>query len=466
MLAQRVILKTFNEIPLLAPIQQALVELKFSEPTPIQAQALPVALTGRDIVGIAQTGTGKTAAFLIPLLQRLLQSPNETALVLAPTRELVLQIESFLRDLTKFCPEMRSAPLIGGAPMPPQLRALARKPRILIATPGRLIDHLERRTANLSQSTYLVLDEADRMLDMGFAPQIERILTQVPKVRQTLLFSATWDARMDALGRKLMKNPERILISKNSQPAMTIAQRALYTTVLDKNAALVNEISTREGSIIVFARTQARTERLADYLFDKGFQVGRMHGGRSQGQRKRSLEAFREGVIRILVATDLAARGIDISTIAHVINFDLPASPEDYIHRVGRTGRAGATGDAISLITPEERGLWNAISRLLKASGAPVPKIEGSKFTEVPGVTFGNERPTKDFNRRMDRRPSGRPTEGDVRHSDRRPVEGEQRRFGSSSRGTFSKKPSFGRSERPQKSGPTSRPWEAGPRKN
>jgi ATP-dependent RNA helicase RhlE len=235
------------------------------------------------------------------------------------------------------------------------------------------VDHLQRRTVNLSAMELLVLDEADRMLDMGFEPQLTRIMQHVPKARQTLLFTATWEPRMDKLASRFLYNPSRVTVGEASRAATTVSQALIPTTQPAKNEMLLDELNAREGSVLVFARTKSRTDRVARYLASYGVDVNRIHGGRTQGQRNSALSQFRNGQVRVLVATDIAARGLDISEIAHVINYDLPQQAEDYVHRIGRTGRAGATGSAVSFVTPEERGQWNEIARLLKKTGSTVP---------------------------------------------------------------------------------------------
>ena len=344
---------------------KALVAMKFDAPTPIQAKAIPVALEGGDVIGCAQTGTGKTAAFGVPIIARLLKAPDKTALILAPTRELAEQIEGVLRKLTTHCSEIRLALLIGGASMKPQYGALRKSPRIVVATPGRLLDHLERRTVHLREVGIFVLDEADRMLDMGFAPALNQILKEIPRERQTMLFAATLPANILQLASKCMKNPTRVTVGEVSMPIQKIEQSVIETTTAKKKDVLIRELNSRRGSILVFARTRSRTERLARDLVKAGHDATKTHGGRSQAQRRSALAGFKSGQHRILVATDVAARGIDVSNIAHVINFDLPDAPEDYIHRIGRTGRAGANGTALSLITPEDRGGWRDIQRLI-----------------------------------------------------------------------------------------------------
>ncbi len=367
-------MQNFDELRLPELVAQAVRSLGFTRPTPIQAQAIPAALTRRDLIGCAQTGTGKTAAFSIPILLRLMKTQDRTALVLVPTRELALQIEKFWVALTKNIKDMPVACLIGGASMKPQLRALDASPRLIVATPGRLLDHVQRGSLTLSRTEILVLDEADRMLDLGFAPQLNQILRYLPKTRQTLLFSATLPESIEPLLAKYMKDPIRVSVDPpDQQSSDLIQQAAISVTMRGKNEALLDEINDRKGSVLVFTRTQTRTDRVARYLGDSGVNVGRIHGARTQGQRTRALDGFRSGEIRVLVATDIAARGIDVAGVAHVINYDLPMVPEDYVHRVGRTGRAGNTGEATSFITPEDHQLWRAIVKLLQKRGAEVP---------------------------------------------------------------------------------------------
>ena len=357
----------FAELDIPAILLQAIKAMKYETPTPIQAQAIPPALLGRDILGCAQTGTGKTAAFLIPLVSQLLKTPLVTALILAPTRELAAQIETVLTGLTAHCKSLNHAVLIGGMSMQPQMRALNKKPRIIIATPGRLIDHLDRRTVSLDKTSFLVLDEADRMLDMGFAPQLKEILKTVPKTRQTLLFSATIAPEIRKLTQNYLNHPVEVAIGTNSKPAENIKQSSITTDAKDKINVILDEINARKGSMIVFARTQHRADRLARSLKSYNLEVGVIHGGKTQGQRNRALQSFRDEETRILVATDVAARGLDIPHVAHVINYDLPQQAEDYVHRIGRTARAGSSGEALSMITPEEKHLWKKITLLLRS---------------------------------------------------------------------------------------------------
>ena len=370
-------MNTFRSFNLPDGLHQALDALAFHEPTEIQSKAIPTGLEGRDLVACAQTGTGKTAAFGLPLAVHLLNTPQSIALILAPTRELALQIELVWRDLTRFVPGLRGICLIGGLSFNTQVQALRRRPRMVIATPGRLLDHLNQRTMELSKVGVLVLDEADRMLDMGFEPQLRKIRKQLPVNRQTLLFTATWDPSMDRIAREYLRDPVRISVGPASQAAPTIEQALVPTSSGAKNDALLDELNKRKGSVLVFTRTKHRTDRVARYLDSYGVEVGRIHGGRSQGQRNAALDGFRSGKIRVLVATDIAARGIDVPDIAHVINYDLPMVPEDYVHRIGRTGRAGAKGHAVSLLTPEDRSQWNEIAGLLRKTGSTVPTHAG-----------------------------------------------------------------------------------------
>ncbi len=374
----------FDTFKLLPPIKQALIELGYKNPTPIQEKSIPSILAGADLVGNAQTGTGKTAAFCIPTLTTLLKQDDKSALILAPTRELALQIEKFWLELTQFCKEVNSVSLIGGVPMETQVKKLAKNPRIIIATPGRLVDHLQHDHLNLKNIAVLVLDEADRMLDMGFAPQLNEILRLLPKKRQTLLFTATWDAETSELAKKfLVHNYERVKVGETSKAAGTVKQKLVNTTQDGKRDLLLEELNAQPGATLIFAGTQQKVDRVMEYLESYGVAVNCIHGGRSQGQRKTALRELREGKIRVLVATDVAARGIDVPEIAHVINYDLPQIAEDYIHRIGRTGRAGATGYSTSFLAPEDQRRWTEIEALLKKTDSAVPRAVAGKQTRA-----------------------------------------------------------------------------------
>ncbi|HVM31614.1 MAG TPA: DEAD/DEAH box helicase [bacterium] len=375
-------MESFQELGLPEFLGKSLKQMNFTKPTPVQAQAIPAALEGKDVIASAQTGTGKTGAFGIPLLTFLAKNPDQTALVMTPTRELAAQVLEVLRKLTGAHHLGGSVLLIGGANMGGQISALLKKPRLIIGTPGRIIDHLNRRSLNLSKSGFLVLDEADRMLDMGFEPQLEEIRKHLPPTRQTLLFSATFPPDIQTLGARYLKAPVRISIGETTRPVEKINQMVIYTSEAKKFEELTGELNERQGSAVVFARTQNRVERLLEKLKAAGFKATQVHGGRTQSQRRQAIEQFRLGSYRVLVATDVAARGLDIHHIAHVINYDLPRNPEDYIHRVGRTARAGAQGDSLAFLTPEDRSLWDAIVRLIK-----VPKdsitVKPSRFGDM-----------------------------------------------------------------------------------
>jgi superfamily II DNA/RNA helicase len=363
-------MKTFQELVLPQSIHAALKEMNFTVPTPIQAQAIPVVLTGQDLIGCAQTGTGKTAAYSIPIITTLLKNMDETALILAPTRELAIQITEVIENLTMFCKHMRVVNLIGGMSMQHQLRNVQKGYRIIVATPGRLLDHCERNPRMLSKVSMFVLDEADRMLDMGFAPQLRRIFPLLPKQRQTLLFSATLPPEIQKMAEKILIKPKKVQVGDASIPADKISQQArVIQNGEQKNDLLLNELNQREGSVLVFVRTQHRADRVSRNLEGFGIKVTRIHGGRSQGQRVKALGDFKDGRVRVLVATDIAARGIDISHVAHVINYDLPQVPEDYIHRIGRTARAGRAGDAMSFISSDDVEQWRNIEKLLFKKG-------------------------------------------------------------------------------------------------
>jgi len=347
----------------------AIAKAGYAEPTPIQARAIPPALSGRDMIGCAQTGTGKTAAFVIPLVERLAGGVGSRALILAPTRELALQIQKTVEVFGR--PRGVEATLIvGGADMAQQERALRQRPDILVATPGRVLDHMWKGTINLLAMEVFVLDEADRLLDMGFAPQINQILDALPDERQTLLFSATMPGDVKALARTSLKDPVRIEIAPSGTVSSKAEQSVIHTSREQKMSTLRRLLKEEAGTSLVFTRTKSRADRLGQALQADGFQVAVLHGDRSMGQRRQALEGFKRGRYQVLVATDIMARGIHVTGIAHVINYDLPSSPEDYIHRIGRTARAQAAGRATSFVTAEDGGQIRAIEQLL---GTRVP---------------------------------------------------------------------------------------------
>lgn len=353
----------------LAPAQvRACESLGYNTPTPIQRQAIPVILTGRDVIGCAETGTGKTAAFLLPIIQRLSENfrPGLRVLVLAPTRELALQIHENYTALDQ-AKTNRSVIAIGGANIRTQLAQLRRRPAVLIATPGRLLDLIERDAVELSTIEVFVLDEADRMLDMGFLPAIRRVLSLLPAKRQTLLFSATMSPSIEQLARSTTKNPELVEVSTRGRAAKLVDQIAYHVPSESKTALLLQLLEKepeRFERVLIFTRTRRGAERLSHVLQARDHRVKRIHADRTQSQRAEALRAFSEGRARVLVATDIAARGLDIDAVSHVINYDVPTAPEDYVHRVGRTGRAGSRGEAISMVAPADEYAMRAIERL------------------------------------------------------------------------------------------------------
>jgi superfamily II DNA/RNA helicase len=361
--------------------------MQFTTPTPIQSLAIPLILQGKDILGSAQTGTGKTGAFGIPLIARLMSEHNSTALILAPTRELAAQIVDNLVQMIPV-PNLKTALLIGGESMPKQFRQLQHNPRIIIGTPGRVNDHLERGSLKLNKTHFLVLDETDRMLDMGFGVQLERIVQYLPKERQTLMFSATLPSPIIKLSAKYLKNPERISAGSTTNPATKIKQENRKVAESDKYQTLTDELKARKGSVIVFVKTKYGTEKLAQRLSRAEFAADAIHGDLQQKKRDRVIAAFRDQKFRILVATDVAARGLDIPHIEHVINYDLPQCPEDYIHRIGRTARAGAEGEALNIITSADFAKWRAIERLINPE---------SKSNDSQGRNHDTPRPDRNF---------------------------------------------------------------------
>lgn len=366
---------TFAQLGLHPSILSAVVETGYTIPTPIQAQALPVVMAGQDVMGAAQTGTGKTAAFTLPVLHRLMPLANSSAsparhpvraVILTPTRELADQVYESVCRYGKNTP-LKSAVVFGGVDIGPQKEALRQGCEILVATPGRLLDHLSQKTVNLSQVGILVLDEADRMLDMGFLPDLDRIIQSLPDKRQTLLFSATFSNEIRKLGRTYLNTPVELEVAKRNATADTVTQIA-YPVASDlKRAAVAHVVKSRGlNQVIVFSNTKIGTARLARELIRDGIKAESIHGDKSQADRMKALEAFKAGELEVLVATDVAARGLDVAGVPCVINYDLPFSAEDYVHRIGRTGRAGASGDAISFFTPQEEKLLIEIEKLTK----------------------------------------------------------------------------------------------------
>ena len=358
-------MKTFKEMELPITLINTLQNIQFTTPTPIQAEAIPLALQGRDILGSAQTGTGKTGAFGIPLVAKILSSPRGSALVMTPTRELANQVMTQIQAMLGKRTSIKTALLIGGESMPKQFSQLRSRPRIIVGTPGRIHDHLQRGSLMLHDTDFLVLDETDRMLDMGFNVQIDNIMKYMVVKRQTLLFSATLPKNIVRIAEKYLNNPARVAVSTNSAPATNIKQVILRISEAEKYPNLLEQLDQREGSIIIFVKTKHGTEKIAKQLAKEGHSTDAINGDLRQNKRDRVIAAFRNKKYRILVATDVAARGLDIPHIEHVINYDIPQCAEDYIHRIGRTARAGAKGSALNLITPSDKNKWSAIDRLL-----------------------------------------------------------------------------------------------------
>ena len=364
----------FSSLALHPALLEAVRELGFARPTPIQADAIPPGVAGRDVLACAQTGSGKTAAFLLPIIHKLIDRPRRTtrALVLTPTRELAAQILEDLNALAAHTP-VTGASVYGGVGMGPQEHAFRSGVDVIIATPGRLLDHFRSAYAKLDGVEYLVLDEADRMLDMGFLPDIKRVLRHIPARRQTMFFSATMPSPIGKLASEMLKNPAMINLQRHAGPAVGIAQ-AVYPVPQDLKGPLLVHLLERDvlQKALVFTRTKHRANRLADLLVRHRFNAARIHSNRSQAQRTEALAGFKSGKYRVLVATDIAARGIDVEALSHVVNFDVPVVPDDYIHRVGRTGRAELTGDAFTFVASEEEGDLRAIER---AIGKWLPRV-------------------------------------------------------------------------------------------
>jgi ATP-dependent RNA helicase RhlE len=404
----------FSQLGLQPALVRVCESLGYTEPTPIQQQAIPVVLTGADLIGCAETGTGKTAAFLLPIIQRMAETvrPGIRLLVLAPTRELATQIEASYRSLAPKKNAARCVTLIGGTGLKQQTDALKRGAAIIIATPGRLLDHMERGAINFAGVETLVLDEADRMLDMGFWPAIRRVLAALPSKRQTLLFSATMSPEIEKIARSNMKEPKLVEVSQRGSAAVTVEQMA-YPVATESKTALLLDLLERERfeRVLVFTRTRRGAERLSHILEARSHKVNRIHADRTQPQREAALRGFKNGQTRVLVASDIAARGIDVDAVSHVINYDVPAAPEDYVHRIGRTGRAGNSGRAITLVTPVEELSMRAIERL---TGQTVERVVlpgfGGIQSATPGATkqFASVRQNSSAGRRSFRPRRGR----------------------------------------------------------
>jgi len=381
---------SFASLNLIPPLLRALTDAGYETPTPIQLSAIPVVLSGRDLMASAQTGTGKTAAFLLPALQRLeeqasaVQGRGPRILVLTPTRELAAQVKDAASLYARHLRHLRIGSIVGGVAYPAQQKLLMRPLDVLVATPGRFLDHVERGRVDFSRLQTVILDEADRMLDMGFLPDVERILAATPPTRQIVMFSATFEGTIATFAQRLLKNPEQIRIAKSEAHRAQIAQHVHYVNdVTQKKAMLLALLKeTSVGQAIVFTGTKHGADKLASAIGNSGHVAAALHGDMRQGARNRTLEQFRAGSVRVLVATDVAARGIDVAAISHVFNYDLPRSAEDYVHRIGRTGRAGQTGAAVSFATRAERGTLKRIERFT-GQAIPAVSIPGFSVSEV-----------------------------------------------------------------------------------
>ena len=355
----------FSDLNIENKLKKSIELAEFKTPTPIQSQSIPISLEGKDVLGTAQTGTGKTLAFTIPMLNKLLKDKQAMALIICPTRELATQVMETVLKLNVREIGIGNALLIGGESMQKQLRQVKKGARIIVGTPGRINDHIERKSLNLSRVNYLVLDETDRMLDMGFTPQIEIILKFIPKDHQTLLFSATLPENILKISQKYLNNPERVSVGSLSTPIEKIKQETFQITADKKYHELINQLVERSGSILVFVKTKHGADKIVKRLKYDGHKADAIHGNLRQSKRDRVIRGFRNGNSRILIATDVAARGLDIPVIKHVINYDLPQVPEDYIHRIGRTGRAGKDGSALTFLTNNDRSMWRSIQKLI-----------------------------------------------------------------------------------------------------
>ena len=430
-------MENFKLLKIEDSLKNSLEKMKFTKPTPIQGMAIPVALEGKDILGTAQTGTGKTLAFSIPLINKLILDKNAFALVMCPTRELATQVMAAIKSIISDKINIKTALLIGGEAMQKQLRQIGNRSRIIVGTPGRINDHLKRKSLNLSATKYLVLDETDRMLDMGFTPQIEMILKFVPKDHQTLLFSATLPQNIVRISERYLNKPERISTGSTSVPIAKIKQEILQVFKENKYDELVDQFIARKGSILVFVKTKRGADKMVKRLKEEGHSADAIHGDLRQSKRDRVITSFRKGLKRILIATDVAARGLDIPLIQHVINYDLPQVPEDYVHRIGRTARAGTEGSALTFLTPDDRSMWNEISKLIDPNFKPAPR-------GIRGNPRGGKKGKPPYNKKRKFRDEKKSGYGRSSSSSR---DGEKKSFG------YKGKSSFGRSSSSSRDG-------------
>ena len=371
-------IQSFQDLALPQELHNSLARLEFTTPTPIQAQSIPHALRGEDVIASAQTGTGKTLSFVLPMLAKMMTTTEEKAVILMPTRELAIQVATVVNQLIGKEIKLKCATLIGGDSMSKQIKALKASPRIIVGTPGRINDHIMRKSLRLGNATFLTLDETDRMLDMGFGIQIDTIIEQMDPTRQTLMFSATMPKGIVKLAEKYLRNPQNIEIEVDQSNLDRISQDFMHVNEGDKLQVLLNELERRKGSMVLFVKTKRKVERIARELHKENHKVAFIHGDLNQGKRESVIKRFRQSKFQVLVATDVAARGLDVPHVEHVINFDLPQMSEDYIHRIGRTGRAGATGSSLSLVSGEDKNYYNDIMFMLDPTMEP-PKKSGNK---------------------------------------------------------------------------------------
>ena len=393
-------MNNFESFGLSKKINNALVDMKFITPTPIQQKAIPIVLNGSDILGSAQTGTGKTAAFCIPIIEMLSKDEKSMALIMMPTRELARQVIDVINQLTNNGDKIKSACLIGGEAMRIQTKQLSNHPRIIVGTPGRINDHLENKKINLKSCIYLVLDETDRMLDMGFGKQIDQIFKYLPEQKQTLLFSATLPDKIIQLSKKYLSSPRRVDIKADNVLLTNIEHDILNIDHNKKYKELLDQLAKREGSVLIFAKTKFGTQRMAKKLCEDGFKSDALNGNLNQNKRDKVMSDFRLKKFKVLVATDIASRGLDVDHIEHVINYDLPQVAEDYIHRIGRTGRAGSKGSTICFISPEEQSIWDEIYYLLNPNTAKKPKRNNSRADRKKNSESSRrKKPTRSFSK-------------------------------------------------------------------
>ncbi|MCI5053525.1 MAG: DEAD/DEAH box helicase [Pelagibacteraceae bacterium] len=393
-------MQNFQELNLHKDLNASLAKINFKKPTTVQAKAIPLILNSRDVLGSAHTGTGKTAAFCIPLIEMVLNNKCKRAIILAPTRELAKQIEAVIQTLLVSKSKVKCLSLVGGEPIGKQLNRLRSNPQIIIGTPGRVNDHLNKKSLDLSKANFLILDEMDRMLDMGFSIQIDKILKFIPKEKQTLMFSATISKSIERLSSKYLNNPERVTVEEDKNDIPKIEQKIINLSNDEKLPYLVRHVQEKHGLMLVFVKTKRGAKKLAKQLYKEGFDADAIHGDLRQNKRSAVIKKFRSNKIQVLVATDVAARGLDIPNIEHVINYDLPQQAEDFIHRIGRTGRAGAKGQAWSYVTKSDSRKWREIEKILYPGKKISFNEDRSERPHKGKKHFGNKRKFKSRDRR------------------------------------------------------------------